>query len=181
MTKDIKGKVRLSLLPYSALAKAVKVREFGINKYGDVDGYKKVEEKEWVEAIARHALKYLEGERVDEESGLEHIAHIACGAILALVDKPTNVLMGVQKQMSPITASETLRNKDDIELEGKIILNILTKADLDGIIHEEMFGDVDKVKINLDKEDKKCNTITMSSKVKELMKKEENKGGISYD
>lgn len=82
--KDTKGKVQLRLIPYKALAEIAKIREYGINKYGDNEGWKTVPKDLYVEAAARHCMKFLSGEIKDDESGLDHIAHAACSLILAL-------------------------------------------------------------------------------------------------
>lgn len=81
--KETKGKPRLGLLPYEALAKAARVREFGIAKYGDDECWKYVESKDFLEAALRHIHKHLSGEKVDNESGLGHIDHALASLILA--------------------------------------------------------------------------------------------------
>ena len=37
-----------------------------------------MEPKRYVDALYRHLLAYIEGNEVDEESGLSHLAHMAC-------------------------------------------------------------------------------------------------------
>lgn len=87
--KDTKGKPLLSLLPFVALEKAVKVREFGISKYGDDSCWMKGSKQDFVEAAMRHlhkhsdALRYGLGSPLDDESGLPHTWHALCSLILA--------------------------------------------------------------------------------------------------
>ena len=86
--KDVKGKDRLRLIPYQALVKVSKVREFGIAKYGGDDtGWKTVDKDDFAEAALRHIYKYFDGEELDDESGLHHLHHAACSLILAIAVK----------------------------------------------------------------------------------------------
>lgn len=82
--KDINGKTRFSLVSDTALEKIVRIREYGITKYGDNEGWKTVPEKEWVEAARRHIGEYFKGNFTDSESGLAHLHHAACSLILAM-------------------------------------------------------------------------------------------------
>ena len=52
---------------------------FGVEKYIDPDNWKKVSIERYRDALFRHLLLYLDDPYgVDEESGLTHLAHIAC-------------------------------------------------------------------------------------------------------
>lgn len=88
MSKDIKGKPKLSLLPYKALVEVTMVREFGIEKYGGSSkgetSYQDVKSEDFINAIIRHAFKYKYENKLDYETLKSHLAHIACGALLAL-------------------------------------------------------------------------------------------------
>lgn len=73
--KDDKGKPRPSLLPFDVLYKAIlPALEHGAHKYGR-DNWKIVPDGEnrYLDAMFRHLLAHLCGERIDEESGLPHI------------------------------------------------------------------------------------------------------------
>lgn len=77
--KDDKGKPRLDLVPPSIIEAVGQVRTYGIKKYGENDGWKKVEKKRYKAAMMRHLCEYLRDENaVDKESGLPHLWHIAC-------------------------------------------------------------------------------------------------------
>lgn len=75
------GKVQMSLLligaPF-ALRQVAEVLTFGAEKY-EAHSWRSVPdgERRYTEAMLRHVFKYLEGERLDEESGLSHLAHAA--------------------------------------------------------------------------------------------------------
>lgn len=83
------GKPRLSLVPMQIMRDIAVAREYGLNKYGSADSWKEVDRERYVDAMLRHAVAYAENpEGVDEESGLLHLAHLACNvAFLCEKDK----------------------------------------------------------------------------------------------
>lgn len=84
--KADKGKLELSLVNPELVKAVAEVRMYGTEKYGDSENWRKVEPKRYVDALYRHLLAYIEGNEVDEESGLSHLAHMACN-ISFLLDK----------------------------------------------------------------------------------------------
>ena len=84
--KADKGKLELSLVNPELVKAVAGVRMYGTEKYGDSENWRKVEPKRYVDALYRHLLAYIEGNEVDEESGLSHLAHMACN-ISFLLDK----------------------------------------------------------------------------------------------
>ncbi len=73
------GKARLTLVPRQILFDIAKVREYGNKKYGSSENWKQVEKERYRDAAFRHFLAYLDDpEGLDEESGLPHLAHLAC-------------------------------------------------------------------------------------------------------
>lgn len=82
------GKLRLTLVPRSLIRAVAHVRQFGIKKYGDTDGWKRVDPQRYRDALFRHMLAYLDDpEGIDEESGLPILWHIACNiAFLIALD-----------------------------------------------------------------------------------------------
>lgn len=83
------GKLRLSLVPRQIIYDIAKVREYGVSKYGDNESWKRVEIQRYRDAAYRHFLRYLdEPDGVDDESGLPHLAHLACNiAFLCELEK----------------------------------------------------------------------------------------------
>ena len=81
--KHNKGKVKLTLVPPSAIEAEARAMEFGMNKYGR-DNYRSgFPITELLDACKRHVDAYLAGEDLDSESGLPHPAHArACLGIL---------------------------------------------------------------------------------------------------
>jgi hypothetical protein len=78
------GKLRYSLLPPS-IWQVIRVLEYGARKYAP-DNWKKVPDAEtrYFDALHRHLAAWRAGEVNDEESGLPHIAHVACNALFLL-------------------------------------------------------------------------------------------------
>lgn len=89
MTEGLKldaGKTRLDLLPPVAIEQVGRVLTFGAAKYAP-DNWRKVDGWRWRYAAAalRHMFAWLRGERLDQESGLPHLAHAGC-CLLFLVE-----------------------------------------------------------------------------------------------
>lgn len=81
--KDTRGKPKLSLIPYKALVDVALVREFGNRKYkGDTAHL--VSTDDFIDAAIRHLYKHVDGERIDPESDLSHLAHAATSILLAI-------------------------------------------------------------------------------------------------
>lgn len=73
------GKPKLTLVPRRVIFDIAKVREYGTEKYGDPDNWRKVDVSRYRDAAFRHFLAYLDDPQgVDEESGLPHYWHLAC-------------------------------------------------------------------------------------------------------
>jgi hypothetical protein len=81
--KETGGKLRWTLLPIIALKEVVKVLEYGAKKYAP-DNWQKVEKEKYKEALWRHWVAYNEGEKIDPETGLHHLAHLVCDALFIL-------------------------------------------------------------------------------------------------
>lgn len=77
--KRDKGKLQLTLVPREIIRDIARVRMYGVEKYTDPDNWRKVEVERYRDALMRHMLDYLDDpDGVDAESGLSHLAHIAC-------------------------------------------------------------------------------------------------------
>lgn len=73
-----------SLVPFKALDEVVKVLTYGAAKY-DRFNWEKVEARRYQAAALRHISAYMQGEKIDPESGINHLAHAAC-SLLFLTD-----------------------------------------------------------------------------------------------
>lgn len=74
------GKPRPTLTPVSLIDAVTAVRMYGTQKYGDPENWRQVEPQRYRDALYRHWLAYLKGEKYDQESGLPHLWHLACNA-----------------------------------------------------------------------------------------------------
>jgi hypothetical protein len=88
--KKEEGKAPLSLANYALIEAVSRVRSYGIEKHGDVDGWKTTTVKQHYDALLRHVYASLEAEKergdalFDEESGLLHLAHAACNIMFLI-------------------------------------------------------------------------------------------------
>lgn len=84
--KDLLGvkKPQYWLIPPTALTYLAKVMGFGAKKYGPYNWRtKKVRYTVYIDAALRHFHQALDGEDIDPESGMPHVAHAkACCAII---------------------------------------------------------------------------------------------------
>ena len=77
------GKPKLTLVPRKILTAIARVREYGCQKYGDPENWKQVDPVRYKDAAFRHFVSYLDDPKgVDKESGLPHLAHLACNIAL---------------------------------------------------------------------------------------------------
>ena len=73
------GKPRLSLVPSEIIRCIAAVRLYGLEKYGNPENWRQVEEWRYWDAAYRHLLDCIDDpESIDEESGLPHLWHLAC-------------------------------------------------------------------------------------------------------
>lgn len=72
-------KIRPTMVHSSLVRAVASVREFGMKKYHDPENWSRVEPQRYKDALYRHFLAYLDDENsVDDESGLNHLWHMAC-------------------------------------------------------------------------------------------------------
>lgn len=81
-------KPKAYLLPPKALIEVAKVLTFGANKY-DENNWKKLDnlQNRYTGAALRHILAHMDGEELDDETGLDHIAHAICCLMFKLEAK----------------------------------------------------------------------------------------------
>ena len=82
------GKNRMGLVLQgfaNALWEVGRVGTFGANKYSANSWQNLANGKErYLDALCRHLFKHLQGEKVDDESGLLHLGHLAWNALCLL-------------------------------------------------------------------------------------------------
>lgn len=91
--KADEGKLELTLVPRQIIRDIAEVRMYGEKKYHDANNWKHVEVERYRDAAFRHFLAYLDNPYgTDEESGLKHLAHLACNiAFLCELEHIPNV------------------------------------------------------------------------------------------
>jgi hypothetical protein len=79
------GKLPMNLLPFDALEAVARVLGHGAVKYGP-NNWQALEnaEERYEAALIRHLSAHKKGEVTDPESGLSHLAHMACNALFLL-------------------------------------------------------------------------------------------------
>ena len=77
--KHDSGKPRFSLLPLKQIETVVAVLEFGARKYAP-GNWQKVENPRdrYFDAAMRHVFAWRNGEKLDQETQLPHLAHAVC-------------------------------------------------------------------------------------------------------
>ena len=78
-------KTRWRLLPWDQLKEVAEILTFGAKKYKE-DNWKHVAdaEKRYTDATLRHFTTWLQGEKVDPESGRSHLAHAVCNLLFLM-------------------------------------------------------------------------------------------------
>lgn len=84
-SKDDQGKRRYDLVPASAERFLAEVMTFGAHKYDDLNWTKGIPFHKLYASARRHLNAFWEGEDMDEESGLPHLAHLMANAAMLLV------------------------------------------------------------------------------------------------
>lgn len=72
------GKPQLSMIPTSALHEVARVMTFGAEKYGRNNWRAGMDWTRLIDASLRHITAFNEGQNLDEETGLQHLAHAVC-------------------------------------------------------------------------------------------------------
>ena len=83
-TKFDADKARMDLLSNVALKELSKVLAFGASRYGEHNWRQGIETSRLLGAMLRHILAYQDGETLDPETGLSHIAHAMASAMFIL-------------------------------------------------------------------------------------------------
>jgi hypothetical protein len=82
-TKHDAGKPSFCSIPQLALLEVAKGFTIGKTKYGQYNYSGEMEVTRYLDALNRHMNTYLTGKSIDE-SGIHHLALVACNALMAL-------------------------------------------------------------------------------------------------
>lgn len=78
-------KPRMHLLPPKATIEVAKVLTFGAQKY-DEENWRKLDklQERYTSGALRHIFAHMDGEQLDPESGISHLAHALCCLLFKL-------------------------------------------------------------------------------------------------
>jgi len=77
--KDDSSKANWCLMPWHSLQEVQRVMDYGAKKYAENNWmYVKRPRFRYLAALFRHVIAYANGEQLDAESGLHHLAHAVC-------------------------------------------------------------------------------------------------------
>ena len=76
------GKPRYDLIPVVPLRGVADVLTMGADKYGDNNWRDGIRWSRMFAAVLRHMYAFWKGEEIDDESGLSHLSHAACGLLM---------------------------------------------------------------------------------------------------
>lgn len=78
------GKLQWTLMPFQQLEDVVKVLMNGAKKYS-VDNWKKCDDtKRYEDALMRHVVAYIKGDKLDSEDNISHLAHAVCNCLFLM-------------------------------------------------------------------------------------------------
>lgn len=78
------GKLRWSLLPLDAIRSAIRVFQYGAEKYSEDNYMKGIKFTKLYDANIRHLTAWKDGEDNDDETGESNIAHAICCSLMLL-------------------------------------------------------------------------------------------------
>lgn len=79
-----KNKLEIHQVPTSLINAVAKVLMFGAQKYEKNNWRKGMNWTIPYDCLQRHMMKWLEGDELDEESGLPHLYHAACNIAMLI-------------------------------------------------------------------------------------------------
>lgn len=78
-------KLRWDLLDIESVEDLVKILTFGASKY-EANNWQKVDNatERYYAALMRHLVAWRKGEKIDPESGYNHLAHVFCNTMFLI-------------------------------------------------------------------------------------------------
>lgn len=83
-TKDDRFKTRVDLVPVVPLLSIADVFTYGARKYADRNWEKGFPYSRIYGALLRHVFAWWNGEEIDPESGMSHLAHAGCDLLMLM-------------------------------------------------------------------------------------------------
>jgi hypothetical protein len=110
------GKPRMDLLPPEALTAVADVLGYGAAKYAAQNWRQGIAHSRMVAALLRHLMAYQMGQNTDPESGLPHLAHMACNALMLLTSAQTG--LGTDDRWTSTGDEDDTQQRADLRYNG---------------------------------------------------------------
>lgn len=107
------GKLPWDLLPPRALELVVEVLQFGAKKYGPYNWRKGIRYSRLFAAVQRHLWAFWQGENLDPETKISHLAHAACGILFMLQMRADFAKLGEPREFDDRWSLASLEAEDD--------------------------------------------------------------------
>ena len=110
------AKPKMNLLPPKAIVEVAKVLTFGAEKY-DAENWRKLDDLQnrYTAGALRHIFAHMDGEKLDPETGLSHMAHALCCLLFKLEIELED---GESKEEKPREADTTEHTARDQSFES---------------------------------------------------------------
>ena len=101
-------KPKMNLLPPKAIVEVAKVLTFGAEKY-DAENWRKLDDLQnrYTAGALRHIFAHMDGEKLDPETGLSHMAHALCCLLFKLEIELENAKIEEEKPREANTTEHT--------------------------------------------------------------------------
>ena len=106
------AKPRMNLLPPKAIVEVSKVLTFGAEKY-DAENWRKLDDLQnrYTAGALRHIFAHMDGEQLDPETNLSHLAHALCCLLFKLEIELENAKIEEEKPREADTTEHTARDQ----------------------------------------------------------------------
>ena len=106
------AKPKMNLLPPKAIVEVAKVLTFGAEKY-DAENWRKLDDLQnrYTAGALRHIFAHMDGEKLDPETGLSHMAHALCCLLFKLEIELENGESKEEELRETDTAEHTARDQ----------------------------------------------------------------------
>ena len=106
------AKPRMNLLPPKAIIEVSKVLTFGAEKY-DAENWRKLDDLQnrYTAGALRHIFAHMDGEQLDPETNLSHLAHALCCLLFKLEIELENAKIEEEKPREANTTEHTARDQ----------------------------------------------------------------------
>ena len=136
-------KPKMNLLPPKAIVEISKVLTFGAAKY-DAENWRKLDDLQnrYTAGALRHIFAHMDGEELDPETNLSHLAHAMC-CLLFKLEIELEERSKKEKSRDELNLETALSSKlgskvtiEDTKGKGKMVIKYYSYDELDGIIEK---------------------------------------------